>query len=76
MITIATDCSGIEAPLIALDLLKVNYKHKFASDNNNNAKQFILQNFKPDIFYDDIKTRDNKSWKNKSLDFYISLPDL
>jgi DNA (cytosine-5)-methyltransferase 1 len=72
MLKIGTDCSGIEAPLIALDILGIKYEHIFSSDINKHSKKFIMNNFKPVVFYDDIMDRDNKMFENNSLDLYIS----
>jgi DNA (cytosine-5)-methyltransferase 1 len=58
-IKIGTDCSGIEAPIQALHKLKIDYSHEFSSDIDVYAKESILANYKPNIFYDDMtKKRD------------------
>ncbi len=31
---VGTDCSGIEAPIIALKLLNINFSHEFSCDND------------------------------------------
>lgn len=46
-LTVGTDCSGIEAPLMALDLLNIQYMHVFSSEIDKNCIDFINRNFKP-----------------------------
>jgi DNA (cytosine-5)-methyltransferase 1 len=71
-ITVATDCSGIEAPLMALDLMNVKYKHIFSSEVDSKCIDFINRNFKPEIIYNDLKLRDNSIYRSKSIDLYIA----
>lgn len=71
-ITVATDCSGIEAPLMALDLLKVKYSHIFSSEVDKNCIEFIERNFPPAKIYQDLKLRDNTVFAKKPLDLYIA----
>lgn len=71
-LTVATDCSGIEAPLMALDLMKIPYQHIFSSEIDRNCVQFITNNFPPSIIYDDIKKRDNRLYQDQPLDLYIA----
>jgi DNA (cytosine-5)-methyltransferase 1 len=68
-IRIGTDCSGIEAPIIALELLNIPHKHIFSCDNNKEVQNSIFNNFNPKHFYDNILTRDNKQLSN--IDIYI-----
>jgi len=56
---LATDCSGMETPALALQNLGVPVDHLFACDVNKHAKSTILANFPPKVFYDDLTTRDN-----------------
>lgn len=56
-IKVATDCSGIEAPLMALDVLGVKYHHVFSSEIDKHATAFIQKNFPPDVIYSDLTTR-------------------
>ena len=66
---VGTDCSGIEAPIIALELLGVNFIHQFSCDNDKLIKETVLYNYNPKIFYDNILTRNNK--KLPDIDIYI-----
>lgn len=68
-LTIGTDCSGTEAPIQALQLLNIKYDHIFSSDNDKFVKQNIKFNFKPRIFFDDIKIRDHSLLPK--LDIYV-----
>ena len=47
---IGTDCSGIEAPIVALNLLGIKYSHEFSCDNDKYAKETIMHNYKPKKF--------------------------
>ena len=69
-IRIATDCSGIDAPIQALKLLNINFTYEFASDIDANCKMSILQNDNPKIFFDDITTRNHNTLPQ--IDFYIA----
>lgn len=71
-ITVATDCSGIEAPLIALDILGIPYEHVFSSEVDENCAEFIDRNFNPHIIYNDIKKRNNSNYERKPVDLYIA----
>ena len=42
---VGTDCSGLEAPLIALEYLGVPYTHQFSCDNDKYIKQTISHHF-------------------------------
>ena len=57
-IKIGTDCSGIEAPIQALELLNIKYKHIFSCDNDKHVIKNIEGNYKPEILYEDIFNRD------------------
>ena len=69
-ITVGTDCSGIEAPLIALDLLGQEYDHLFSSEIDRNCIKFIKRNFPPKVIYNDLKSRDID--EVPSVDLYIA----
>ena len=55
MIRFGSDCTGLDAPFIALKrvLTGVEIKHVFASDIDKYAKQMFLANHKTCKFYDD-----------------------
>lgn len=58
MIKVGTDCSGIDTPIIALKKLGIPYHHVFSCEQDKFARQSIEENFKPDIIYSNISTRD------------------
>lgn len=68
MISIGTDCSGIEAPIEALKRLKVKYEHKWSCEIDKYAKKSILANHTPGIFFDDI----TKNRNLPKIDLYIA----
>ena len=54
MITYGSDCSGLEAPYIALCniLGGNNVRHIFSCDSDKNVQMSIKANFVPEIFTD------------------------
>lgn len=56
-IIVASDFSGLGAFEEALKRLKVNHRIAFACDKDKYAKHSYLANHNPEIFYDDITTR-------------------
>lgn len=70
ILRIGTDCSGIESPIIALNMLDIDYSHEFSCDNNKTIKKIIKDNFNPKIFYDNIFDRDLDNMPN--IDCYIA----
>ena len=66
---IGTDCSGIEAPITALQLLQINYSHIFSCDNDKHIKETIMQTYKPNTYYDNILNRNNEKLQN--IDIYV-----
>ena len=73
-INIGTDCSGIEAPIQALNnLMKkydISYTHKFSSEIDPYAIKCIKSNYEPDILYGDIQTRDLTTLPD--IDVYVA----
>ena len=67
-IRVATDCSGIEAPIQALKQLKIKHKHIFSSDIDPYCRQSISANYSPDILYDDMTSRD---LSDTPIDLYV-----
>jgi DNA (cytosine-5)-methyltransferase 1 len=66
-IRVGTDCSGLEAPIQALQNLGVPVKHVFSCDINKHVKTTILANHKPEKFYDDLCARDNATAPKSDL---------
>ena len=75
ILTIGTDCSGIEAPIEALKKVcstypKLNYVHKFSSEINEYAIKYIKENHNPEILFNNIQTRKTKDIPD--IDIYVS----
>ena len=70
-LTVGTDCSGMEAPLVALSNMGINFQHVFSSDIDPVVKNFHQSNFKPDVFFDDIRNRNNREL-DKHMDLYVA----
>ena len=74
-ITIATDFSGINAPVYALDKMGVKYQLIFSCDNDTLCKQQILAQHAPICFFDDLtdkKTRFNHFPPSGHIDIYVA----
>jgi len=69
-IRVGTDCSGMEAPIQALQGLGVNFVHNFSCDIDKFARATIEANFPPrGEIYEDITKRDNR---NLYCDIYVA----
>jgi DNA (cytosine-5)-methyltransferase 1 len=66
---VGTDCSGIEAPIQALRNLKIPFQHVFACEKDKFARESILANYKPDILYEDITSRNHAELPD--IDLYV-----
>jgi len=69
-VSLATDCSGMETPVMALRKLGVEVDHLFSCDVNKHVKQTIMANFPPKVWYDDLTTRDNS--RAEKADLYVA----
>jgi DNA (cytosine-5)-methyltransferase 1 len=70
MITVGTDCSGIEAPLQALIQLKVQFKQLWACDIDKYTRLTCEANYpKPEKVYTDMLVRHNKELPH--VDLYV-----
>jgi DNA (cytosine-5)-methyltransferase 1 len=67
---VGTDCSGIDAPIQALNVMGIPHRYLFASDNDKSAKEMIMCNDKPRQFFDDITTRDHT--KLPKVNMYVA----
>lgn len=70
MIRIGTDCSGIEAPIVALQSSKIAFVHLFSSEIDEDCRQIIRLNFSPHHIYHDITKRDHSTLP--ALDLYVA----
>jgi len=70
-IRVGTDCSGIEAPIQALNSkkLNINFQHIFSSDIDKYCIESIKANYHPQIIYNDMTKRDVK--KIPDIDLYV-----
>eukprot|EP00437_Effrenium_voratum_P033962 CAMPEP_0181476626 /NCGR_PEP_ID=MMETSP1110-20121109/41802_1 /TAXON_ID=174948 /ORGANISM="Symbiodinium sp., Strain CCMP421" /LENGTH=388 /DNA_ID=CAMNT_0023601911 /DNA_START=53 /DNA_END=1219 /DNA_ORIENTATION=+ len=71
-IRIGTDCSGMETPVMALQALKVEYEHMFSCDIDAKVKQQVLANWAPQVWFDDLMTRNNQAKTTPSVDLYVA----
>jgi DNA (cytosine-5)-methyltransferase 1 len=67
---VATDCSGIEAPIQAFRMLNIPIRHMWSSDIDKYARQSIEANYDPETIFDDVSTRDHSVLP--SVDWYIA----
>jgi len=70
LIKVGTDCSGMEAPIQAMQNLKVGFAHKFSCDVNPHARATIEANFPHGVMYDDLTKRNNK--EAPKVDLYVA----
>lgn len=60
MLSVATDCSGIEAPLQALEQMKIPYRQLWSCDIDKYTRQSCEANYpKPQEVFIDMTTRNN-----------------
>lgn len=69
-ITIGTDCSGIEAPIQALELMNIKPIHIFSCDNDRHVRESIKANYLPKKIYDDITKRNHNQLEK--VDLYVA----
>ena len=58
-LSVGTDCSGMEAPIQALENMKIRHSHLFSCDNDAQVIKTINANFKPHKMYPNVQGRDN-----------------
>lgn len=69
VLTIGTDCSGIEAPIEALRQLNIPFEHKWACEIDAYARESIQANYHPQTMFDDIIKRNHKQLPD--VDMYV-----
>lgn len=67
ILRIGTDCSGIEAPIQALNKLKIKYKHIWSCEIDKHAQKSIKANYNPNLLFDDI----TKKRTLPDIDLYV-----
>jgi len=66
---VGTDCSGIEAPIVALKQLGVPFSHEFSSEVDKHCVATIKANFSPKIIFNDMTKRNVKDIPD--IDLYV-----
>lgn len=66
---VGTDCSGIEAPIVALRQLKVSFVHEFSSEIDRHCVASIRANYDPKILFGDMCQRKLKDVPD--IDLYV-----
>ena len=56
-VTVGTDFSGMDTPIIALKKLKVDFRHVFSCEKSRAGEKLIKKVFQPEVFYTDIEKR-------------------
>ncbi len=69
VLRVGTDCSGIEAPIQALRNLKIQFRHVFSCEKDKFARMSIAANYKPEMIYEDITTRNHSELPD--IDLYV-----
>ena len=69
MLRIGSDCSGIEAPIQALQQLGIPFEHSFCCEKDKYALQSIKANYTPKKIYTDITKR--KHALRPDIDMYV-----
>jgi hypothetical protein len=70
--TVATDCSGIEAPMYAMREMGIATQHAWACDCDKNCQEFIKVNFASTKLYNDILKRDVQTLPKLELHGYVA----
>ena len=69
VLRIGTDCSGIEAPIQALQQLKVPHVHEWSCEIDKYAVQSLYANYRPRKLYGDIAKRNHRELPD--VDVYV-----
>jgi DNA (cytosine-5)-methyltransferase 1 len=70
VLSVGSDCSGIEAAIQALKLLGITVNHMYSCDNDPVVRESIAANYKPKHIYDNIVGRDHKVLPR--VDLYVA----
>ena len=68
-LSVGTDFSGLEAPIIALKTLRLDHEHLFSSDNNKACQKIINHCYGPTHLHEDVSGRDTSGMPR--VDLYI-----
>jgi DNA (cytosine-5)-methyltransferase 1 len=66
---VGTDCSGIEAPIQALQQLDVPFIHEWSCEKDPYTLESLKANYEPKIIYQDISTRNHSELPD--IDLYV-----
>jgi len=66
---VGTDCSGIEAPIMALRRLRVPHQHEFSSEIDPHCLESLRANYHPKILFGDMRAR--KMGEVPDIDLYV-----
>jgi DNA (cytosine-5)-methyltransferase 1 len=69
MLRVGTDCSGIEAPIQALQNLRIPFRHVFSCEKDEHCMESLVANYTPEHLFSDMTDRDTK--KLPDIDIYI-----
>jgi len=69
MLRVGTDCSGIKAPIMALQMMNIPFSHEFSSDIDTDCIASIKANYNPKIIFGDIRNR--KLEDIPDIDLYV-----
>lgn len=70
LLRVGTDCSGIEAPIHALKILRVPFQHVWSCEIDPMVRASIDANYTPDVVYTDIFKRRHSELPH--VDLYIA----
>ena len=71
-LSIGTDCSGLDVPVLALVALRVTHEHIFSSDIDKIVKKQHRRSLRPKLWFDDLMKRNNKSSEAPAVDLYCA----
>ena len=55
---IGTDCSGLEAPILSLQAMRISHSHVFSCERDAKKREYIYENFRPAHMFHDMCRRD------------------
>lgn len=66
---VGTDCSGLEAPLLAMRCMRITVDHAFSSEISSWKRAYIEANFRPATLFSDMIRRDHA--RLPACDLYV-----
>ena len=74
VLTIASDCSGMETPALVLREMGIPFRSLWASEIDEHCRSFIRNNCEPERFDRDIKMRDVKTLPTSPDIYFCGFP--